>query len=287
MMDEQLDDVARRGEPIAALTASEASIYERFGYGTATFTTGWELESEYARLERGAGADGAVRLVDGAAAAAAAQAVYERIAPARVGELGRPAEWWPSLFTPGSRGPRFFTAVHDGPDGQPGRLRRATCSTRTGPTAYPARRYGCSSSRPPTPTPRPRCGPICSASTWSATVVAVDRPVDDPLRWRLPDARRLRVRQLRDHLWVRVARRRRGTRRAHLRHRRRPRARAGRRLPSREQRTLAGRGRPARSDVHCAPTAPPTSRSEPPTSARSSSAGSRCRRWPPPGGSGS
>jgi len=28
--------------------------------------------------------------------------------------------------------------------------------------------------------------------------------VDDPLRWRLPDARRLRVRQLRDHLWVRV-----------------------------------------------------------------------------------
>ncbi len=69
MMDEQLDDVTRRGEPIAALTASEASIYERFGYGTATFTTGWELESEYARLERGDGAGGAVRLVDGAAAA--------------------------------------------------------------------------------------------------------------------------------------------------------------------------------------------------------------------------
>ena len=36
------------------------------------------------------------------------------------------------------------------------------------------------------------------------TVQAVDRPVDDPLRWRLPDPRRLRIRQLRDHLWVRV-----------------------------------------------------------------------------------
>jgi predicted acetyltransferase len=35
-------------------------------------------------------------------------------------------------------------------------------------------------------------------------VVAADRPVDEPLRWRLPDARRLRVRELRDHLWVRV-----------------------------------------------------------------------------------
>ena len=53
MMDEQLDDVARRGEPLAALTASEASIYERFGYGTATFTTGWELASEYATARPG------------------------------------------------------------------------------------------------------------------------------------------------------------------------------------------------------------------------------------------
>ncbi len=36
------------------------------------------------------------------------------------------------------------------------------------------------------------------------TIVAADRPVDDLVRWRLPDARRLRVRELRDHLWVRV-----------------------------------------------------------------------------------
>ena len=36
------------------------------------------------------------------------------------------------------------------------------------------------------------------------TITAGERPVDEPLRWRLPDPRRLRVRQLRDHLWVRV-----------------------------------------------------------------------------------
>jgi predicted acetyltransferase len=36
------------------------------------------------------------------------------------------------------------------------------------------------------------------------TIKAADRPVDDPLRWRLPDSRRMRVRQLRDHLWVRI-----------------------------------------------------------------------------------
>ena len=36
MMRLQLDDVHRRGEPLAILWASEASIYQRFGYGLAT-----------------------------------------------------------------------------------------------------------------------------------------------------------------------------------------------------------------------------------------------------------
>ena len=34
--------------------------------------------------------------------------------------------------------------------------------------------------------------------------MAIDRPVDDPVRWRLPDPRRMRVREVRDLLWVRV-----------------------------------------------------------------------------------
>ena len=120
MMDEQLDDVARRGEPLAVLTASEASIYERFGYGTATFTTQWELASEYAStgLPPPPPAAGFVSST-GDAAVAAARAVYDVAAAARVGELERPAEWWPPVFTPGKQGARFFTAVHDGPDGQP------------------------------------------------------------------------------------------------------------------------------------------------------------------------
>src|SRR5881398_3207727 len=37
MMRAHLDDVHERGEPIAALWASEETIYGRFGYGTAAF----------------------------------------------------------------------------------------------------------------------------------------------------------------------------------------------------------------------------------------------------------
>src|SRR5438067_1660498 len=81
MMDEQLADVERRGEPLATLTASEASIYERFGYGLATFTTRWELESEHATLRAPAapGGNGAVRLVESDAAVAAAKSIYDTV----------------------------------------------------------------------------------------------------------------------------------------------------------------------------------------------------------------
>ncbi len=203
MMDEQLDDFARRREPLAALTASEASIYERFGYGTGTFATQWELDSDHATMRAPASADGAVRLIDGVAAADAARSVYDRVAPTRVGELLRTAEWWPPIFAPGSHGLRFFTAVHDGPDGRPDAFARYALD--------PHQADGVSANRLRVIEVQ-ATDADAEAAMWAylfgidlvGTVVGVDRPVDDPLRWRLPDPRRLRVRQLRDHLWVRV-----------------------------------------------------------------------------------
>jgi predicted acetyltransferase len=203
MMAEQLDDVARRGEPLAALTASEASIYERFGYGTATFTTRWELASEYATARPAAQDAGAVHLVEGEKAAAAAHAVYEQVAPARVGELERPADWWSRIFAPGPRGPRFFAAVHDGADGRPDAFARYALDPAW-PDGIPSDTLRVIELQ--------ATDAEAEAAMWAylfgidlvATVAAGDRPVDDPLRWRLPDPRRLRVRQLRDHLWIRV-----------------------------------------------------------------------------------
>jgi predicted acetyltransferase len=203
MMDEQLDDVARRGEPLAALTASEASIYERFGYGTATFTTQWDLASEYASTGLSTAAGGGVRLVTGDAAVAAARTVYDVAAAERVGELERPAEWWPPVFTPGKKGARFFTAVHDGSDGRPDAYARYALDPAW-PDGVPGSTLRVIELQ--------AVDADAEAAMWTylfgidlvATVVAVDRPVDEPLRWRLADARRLRVRQLRDHLWIRI-----------------------------------------------------------------------------------
>jgi len=201
MMDEQLDDVARRGESLAALTASEASIYERFGYGIATFTTRWELASEYA--DTGAPADGSVRLVEGDAAGEAARAVYDAAAATRTGEIERPPEWWSPIFNRGKRGPRFFTAVHTSRDGHPDAFARYALD-QCWPDGVPEMTLRVIEMQ--------AVDADAEAALWSylfgidlvGTVQAVDRPVDDPLRWRLADPRRLRVREMRDHLWVRI-----------------------------------------------------------------------------------
>jgi predicted acetyltransferase len=202
-MDAQLDDVARRGEPLAGLTASEASIYERFGYGTATFTTNWELESDYAHAQGVHDDGGRVRLVDPEAAARAAHDVYSRLASTRVGELTRPAEWWPRLFEPRSRGARFFTAVHEGSDHVPDAFARYTLENNW-PDGVAADVLHVRELQAVTPEAEAAMWQYLFGIDLVGTIKAVDRPVDDPLRWRLADARRMRVRALRDHLWVRI-----------------------------------------------------------------------------------
>jgi predicted acetyltransferase len=202
MMAAQLDEVAARGEPLAALTASEASIYRRFGYGMATFTTRFELTAEYAKLDPPV-SFGKVTLVDGATAEAAASGVFARIAPARVGEIARPDAWWPPVFAPGRRGPRHFTAVHHDSTGRPDGFTRYAVDQRW-PDAIPSSELRVLELQ--------ATDGDAEAALWSylfgidlvATVTADDRPVDDPLRWRLVDPRRLRVRQVRDHLWLRI-----------------------------------------------------------------------------------
>ena len=45
LMAHQLDDVRGRGEPVAILWASEGAIYQRFGYGLATYSASFELDA--------------------------------------------------------------------------------------------------------------------------------------------------------------------------------------------------------------------------------------------------
>jgi predicted acetyltransferase len=95
MMGAQLADVRERGEPLAALWASDEQIYGRFGYGLSFLSLALRLPREWAQLRPGLpGRSGTVRLVDHEAAMRALPAIYDRARPGRPGVVARSRSWW-------------------------------------------------------------------------------------------------------------------------------------------------------------------------------------------------
>ena len=96
-MRRQLEDVHRWGEPIAALWASESSIYGRFGYGLAAPGLYADSETARFRLKEEHGPQASVRLVDKEEAFELFPPIYERVRSARAGMLTRSETWWKEL----------------------------------------------------------------------------------------------------------------------------------------------------------------------------------------------
>ena len=111
MMRAQLDDVHVHGEPFAALWASEATIYGRFGYGLASLQYEIRLPRVRAALRAGTPPrSGQIRLVETDEAAKAFPRIYDRMRATTPGFLSRSKAWWelrrlrddPSRRPPGS-----------------------------------------------------------------------------------------------------------------------------------------------------------------------------------------
>jgi predicted acetyltransferase len=94
MMEHQLEQVARRGEPLAALWASESLIYGRFGYGPAT--TRAVLSGTNRRLSflPGVAPAGSVDEVTREEFLAVAPALHESMRPDRPGTMARDEDVW-------------------------------------------------------------------------------------------------------------------------------------------------------------------------------------------------
>jgi predicted acetyltransferase len=94
MMRAQLDDVHERGEPLAALFASEETIYGRYGYGLASLNVQFDVDKAHSAFRPGVETTGRVRLVDATTAAAQMPAVYEAVRSVTPGMMERPPSWW-------------------------------------------------------------------------------------------------------------------------------------------------------------------------------------------------
>ena len=94
LMRAQLDDVHARGEPVAYLWASEATIYGRFGYGMASLAGEFELQRDRAAFAQQLEPYGATRLVDEQEALELVPPVYEAVARETPGMFARTRDWW-------------------------------------------------------------------------------------------------------------------------------------------------------------------------------------------------
>jgi predicted acetyltransferase len=94
MMDAQLRDVHERGEPIAALWASEETIYGRFGYGLASWCGEMKLPREWSTFAQPLERRGQVRFVTPDEAKDLFPPVWEELRKQRPGVFARTDAWW-------------------------------------------------------------------------------------------------------------------------------------------------------------------------------------------------
>jgi len=94
MMDAQLRDVHERGEPIAALWASEETIYGRFGYGLASWAGELTVQQEWNAFAEPLEARGRVRFATYEEAPELLPPLWESLRAQRPGMFSRSQDWW-------------------------------------------------------------------------------------------------------------------------------------------------------------------------------------------------
>ena len=94
MMRFQIDDVHRRGEPLAVLWASEGGIYQRFGYGLASLKASVKVRRHRNAFRVPHDISGQLRLVDEDEARVAFPPVFEAVRPTRPGFFSHSREFW-------------------------------------------------------------------------------------------------------------------------------------------------------------------------------------------------
>src|SRR6202012_3063480 len=109
----QLHDVAARGETVATLRASEATIYERYGYGVASSSQTVEVRTARAELRPGRETGGPVRLLEAERVWDVLPRIYNQNRPSRPGTIDRPDVWWHGVrLRSESSPPTAYVVVH-------------------------------------------------------------------------------------------------------------------------------------------------------------------------------
>jgi predicted acetyltransferase len=204
LMRHQLRDVAARGETVATLRASEATIYERYGYGVASSSQSIEVQTARAELRPGLGAGGPVRLLDAEQVWDVLPRIYNQNRPSRPGTIDRPDVWWQGLRLRTESSPQpWYVALHGEPGAETGFARYRPIDTDKW-FVNDQRTIAVEDFFAPDTTTYLGLLRFLLGLDLIDRVVLWMLPVDDPLPWLLLDRRAARVTATHDETWLRV-----------------------------------------------------------------------------------
>ena len=204
LMRHQLRDIAARGELLATLRASEATIYERYGYGVASWSQTVEVRTARAALRPDVGTGGPVRLLDATEAWDVLPGIYADNRSSRPGTIDRPEVWWQvaRMRVESSSGPSYV-AVHGEPGSEAGFARYRPVDTESW-FVSDQRTIAVEDFFAPTTEAYLGLLRFLLGLDLIDRVVFWMLPVDDPLPWLLVDRRAARVTAVHDETWLRV-----------------------------------------------------------------------------------
>jgi predicted acetyltransferase len=206
MMRTQLEDIRERGEPVAALWASEEVIYRRFGYGVASLSGEMTLASGFAGLRQAADERAAVRLVALDEANEVLAPIYDRVRARTPGMFTRSGTWWETrtLSDPPDRrqggGEKNVLVVELDGDAAGYALYRIHTKFESGAAAGHVDVIEAVADGPVATRELWR---VLLDMDWKATLKAYLLPIDHPLLHQLRYPRRMQLR-VGDGLWVRL-----------------------------------------------------------------------------------
>ena len=197
MMRHQIYDIHERGEPMAALFATESLIYGRFGYGIGSLHEQWMIDRQHNGYARPFESPGRIFFVDPADIAKELPEVFRRSTADRPGVFQRALHRWERdsrapEHSQGGRGGLFYAAYEDD-----GRVDGYVTYRISGSTLTVNELMAATNEA------NTALWRFCFDTDLVTSTEALKRPVDDPLPWLLADPRKLQ-RSTRDGMWLRL-----------------------------------------------------------------------------------
>lgn len=203
MLEAELRTAASLGVPIAALTASEATIYARYGFGPAALVATWSIDTSRASWA-GPSPAGSVEFLSSESLLEQGPAIFERARLHLVGDIERWTGRWRDLLDfddpVKSRAPRVVRYVDEHGDAQGFAIYLLREVDHPVPTRVLEVRHLIAATDD------------AYAGLWQFLleqdlvdeVTAPLRPIDERVIWQVTDRRAVRKTFEQDHLWGRI-----------------------------------------------------------------------------------